>query len=709
MAKIMIVDDEKGIRRTLSEFLRLDGHEVVEAEDADIAMRLLQDHQLDVVVTDIILPRVTGVELLRRIHEQAPQIQVIMMTGEPTVETASEALRIGATDYLFKPITKSAILRVVGNAARLKALRDDKEKLEAENRAYQEELENLVEDRTRQLQSSEARARELSRFNQAALDALTSHICVLAEDGTILAVNRAWQEFANQNPPLSEKTGVGSNYYIACQNVINPRTPDAAAVVNGLRAVAGGEVPEFTYEYDCHSPETKRWFVLRATRFAGPGPVRVVVAHENNTARKLAEAELEQNHELYRRAITAANAIPYQKHYATDTYVFLGEGIKELTGYGRGELRSAIWKEMILKTVFLGDAASLTIPEAARRSMRGELKNWRADHQIRTRTGEVRWISDSSVPIHGASGEYIGSLGILQDITERKQIETRLDCFARLGHLVNNASSSAQAAGVMTEAAAELMGWDACYLILGTLESGVVEPLVDFDTINNQRVAVPLTEVATRPTPMYRRVLTEGAKLILRQKDEPDDSGLIPSGDLNRRSQSLMFVPLRVEDTAIGLLSVQSYEPQAYTAADLETLQTLADYGAGALVRLHAAAALRESEERFRGVYENALLGLYRITPEGQILLANPALVRMLGFDSFEALVRNNLENKHLNAEAPRRNFKEAVEREGSVHGVESTWTRADGSTVMVRESARIVRDDKGKIIYYDGVVEDIT
>jgi len=161
MARILIVDDEKSIRRTLGEFLRDAGYEVVEAEDADAALEKLRAAAFDVVVTDIILPRVSGVELLRLIQGTAPDVQVVMMTGEPTVETAAEALRLGAADYLFKPIDKAAILRAAGNAARIKDLEDTRRRLEAENQAHREHLERLVAQRTAQLQASEARYRSL--------------------------------------------------------------------------------------------------------------------------------------------------------------------------------------------------------------------------------------------------------------------------------------------------------------------------------------------------------------------------------------------------------------------------------------------------------------------------------------------------------------------------------------------------------------------
>jgi PAS domain S-box-containing protein len=155
MAKVLIVDDEKSIRRTFGEFLREAGYTVAEAEDAEVALKKLSENAFDVVVSDIILPRVTGVELLQQIHETSPTVQVVMMTGEPTVESATESLRAGAVDYLFKPINKSAILRVVANAARIKSLEDTRRRLEAENQAHRENLERLVDERTARLIESE--------------------------------------------------------------------------------------------------------------------------------------------------------------------------------------------------------------------------------------------------------------------------------------------------------------------------------------------------------------------------------------------------------------------------------------------------------------------------------------------------------------------------------------------------------------------------
>jgi len=151
MARILVVDDEKSIRVTLQEILMDDGHDVQIAEDAKIALELLKKEDFDVIVTDIILPRMSGIKFLKAIRDVSEHVQVIMITGEPTIDTASEALRLGAYDYLAKLVTEAAIVKAVNGAANSKALIDEKLRIEAENRNYQENLELLVEERTTHL------------------------------------------------------------------------------------------------------------------------------------------------------------------------------------------------------------------------------------------------------------------------------------------------------------------------------------------------------------------------------------------------------------------------------------------------------------------------------------------------------------------------------------------------------------------------------
>ncbi|MDM7926717.1 MAG: PAS domain S-box protein [bacterium] len=119
--------------------------------------------------------------------------------------------------------------------------------------------------------------------------------------------------------------------------------------------------------------------------------------------------------------------------------------------------------------------------------------------------------------------------------------------------------------------------------------------------------------------------------------------------------------------------------------------------------------ALKASEERFRSLYENATIGIYRTTPDGRILLANPALVRMLGYSGFQELAGRNLKDPDFEPAYSRREFQDRMERDGTVEGLESVWKRKDGTEMHVRESARLIRGEDGRPLFYDGVAEDIT
>jgi PAS domain S-box-containing protein len=124
---------------------------------------------------------------------------------------------------------------------------------------------------------------------------------------------------------------------------------------------------------------------------------------------------------------------------------------------------------------------------------------------------------------------------------------------------------------------------------------------------------------------------------------------------------------------------------------------------------VEAQDALLESEERFRSLFENATVGIYRTTPEGHILMANPVLLGMLGYESFDELRERNLEEEGFEPGYSRSAFRNLLESEGIVRGIEAAWTRRDGSVLFLRESARAVRGADGSILCYDGIVEDFT
>ena len=163
-----------------------------------------------------------------------------------------------------------------------------------------------------------------------------------------------------------------------------------------------------------------------------------------------------------------------------------------------------------------------------------------------------------------------------------------------------------------------------------------------------------------------------------------------------------------VDAMKAGALDYVVKSPEAIAAIPRTVQRALREWSV-TLAYERAEAALRESEKRFRTLYENSTLGLYRTTPAGRILLANPALIKMLGYSSFEELAARDLRKDGFEPSYPRDEFMRLIEKEGEIRGLESAWKRRDGTVLHVRESARAIRDAEGRIVHFDGTVEDIT
>ncbi len=140
-AKILVVDDEESIRYSFETFLINEGYQVACAPDLEAGISLLASHVPDIIFSDIILKDDNGLKLLAKVRELGLFSPVIMITGQPSIDTAAEAVRLGAYDYMVKPIVKESLLRVCRNALKNKQLMDEKERIRAEKEHLQNHLE----------------------------------------------------------------------------------------------------------------------------------------------------------------------------------------------------------------------------------------------------------------------------------------------------------------------------------------------------------------------------------------------------------------------------------------------------------------------------------------------------------------------------------------------------------------------------------------
>lgn len=146
--KILLIDDEEGIRKVLGISLTDSGYKVLTAENGEEALRLFRETQPPIVLTDIKMPGMDGIELLKKIKEESPDTEVIMITGHGDMELAIQSLKFDATDFITKPIHDDALGIALKRA-------NEKIMLKAKLKEYTENLEHLVEQKTEQLVDAE--------------------------------------------------------------------------------------------------------------------------------------------------------------------------------------------------------------------------------------------------------------------------------------------------------------------------------------------------------------------------------------------------------------------------------------------------------------------------------------------------------------------------------------------------------------------------
>ena len=145
--RLLIVDDDESVRRIVAAILEDEGYETETAHSAPNALEVLKDQRFSLVISDMKMPERDGLWLLSQIRRNYPDTAIIIMTGYGQVDSAVQALRFGACDYLTKPVRVNQL-----SASVMRAL--DRRRLEIENRAYQEGLEGAVREKTKELEQA---------------------------------------------------------------------------------------------------------------------------------------------------------------------------------------------------------------------------------------------------------------------------------------------------------------------------------------------------------------------------------------------------------------------------------------------------------------------------------------------------------------------------------------------------------------------------
>ena len=246
-------------------------------------------------------------------------------------------------------------------------------------------------------------------------DLWEDNIAIISPDGTIIYTNKSWKQFAQDNGLDPSKCSERINYLRICDEATGEYADEASIAAEGIRDVISGKESIFKLEYPCHSPEKKRWFLLKASPISKTYPTSVFLHHINITERKLAEEE-----EVSQKAFML-NSVG-ESVIATDpggNIQYMNKEAEELYGFRLEEIKGSNIVNVIPSTSTREQAKEIMTKLSEGKIWQGEFEVYRTDG-----TEFLAHVTDT--PIIDDNGQMIGIIGVSYDVTERKIEEEKL-------------------------------------------------------------------------------------------------------------------------------------------------------------------------------------------------------------------------------------------------------------------------------------------
>ncbi|MBN1408872.1 MAG: PAS domain S-box protein, partial [Calditrichaceae bacterium] len=491
---------------------------------------------------------------------------------------------------------------------------------------------------------------------------MTSAVSVVSieADRKFIYVNPTWVKLTGYPPEEA--------YNLSSMDLVHP---DMREMV-GKRAVArmqGADEPEY-YELKVitkHGRTAWAEFFIRRIDYFGK-PAFLTVANDI-TERKEAQSELLKMRNILTSAMNIAQMAHWEYDVEEDRFIFNDEfyyifhtDIKRMGTYH-------LSPEQYADAFFFPEDKHI-VRDELNKALKAVDANYihRLEHRIKKTNGQIGYISVHIFVDKDNAGNTIKTYGVNQDITRYKDIEIELKNNEEKLRSVFRAAPTG--IGVM----------------INRMFTEVNDTICRFTGYLREE----LIGKSVRMLYVNKKEFDKVGKLTSEQISD-EGTGSVETQWITKNGEILDIIlsltPLDIHDLSKGV---------TFTVLDITS-------------RNIAEKALEESEQLFRSLYENSTIGIYRTTPAGKILMANPAAVRMLGYNSFEDMAQLNLEKTGYEPAYSRKEFKNRLEKNGIIRGLESAWIKKNGETIYVRESAKAIKDKKNKIIFYDGTFEDIT
>jgi PAS domain S-box-containing protein len=544
-----------------------------------------------------------------------------------------------------------------------------------------------VSDLSRQLttaiqrQQADERVRNSEDFLNSVQNALSAHLVILDHEGKIVRVNSAWRKFAEQNSYEHPNYGIGVNYLEVCDTATGVDAEEAQEVARTIRQVLAGARSAAQIEYPCHSPEEKRWFVVRITKFTDGNQRWVVLAHENITERKQAEEAIRRSQSILAQAGTMAHLGAWEIEVSNPENINSNparwsDEVYRILGYEPDSVEAT--NELFVERVHPQDRAKvLTAMDQAVHWN----KPYAVEHRIIQPNGLERIVEEHANLIYDRHGRLVQILGTVQDVTAHKQVEESL-------------KQTSEQFRILFEASPEAI------MLIDPRDNWLI---IDCNEVACQMNGYTREELIGQPIDILNPSPGDDAGR-LEYLEAVRVAGILRYDDLQRRKDGTIF-PV---ETSTSIIRVGEHELVLGIDRDITE-------------RKNAEKVLRESEALYRQAIEVADGVPYRESYFNNGLsihydFIGDGICQITGYgpDEFNATLWDSItEEVHLIEDLEGYTVAEGIRRvragENPIWKCEHRIRAKDGKTHWVLEAAVELRDENGVSHGSIGMYQDIT
>ncbi|MDX6385392.1 MAG: two-component system, cell cycle sensor histidine kinase and response regulator CckA [Blastocatellia bacterium] len=625
IGKILVVDDEVELMKILIQALAEQGYETVGFTSGEAALKALGDTVFDLMLTDLMMQGMDGIALVREGMKLDLNLICVMMTGQGTIQTAVDAMKVGAFDYVLKPFRLQTMLPVLTRAMNMRHVRLENVQLR-EAVAIHELSETIAFTLDRQTVLSKLADGALSQSGADEVSILLpdkNELYVAAVRGTkrerLLGERVPLQEgisswVARERMPLILNGHVADDRFVA----LWPRSEIRSAVSIPMQVAN-----KLVGVINLNMTDRLRPFTL--------GQMKALTILAGTAAAALESASLfakvqqaEQNYRsIFENAVEGIFRCSEARRFLT-----VNPSLAEMLGYGSPEEVLDSFTD-IGQQLYVRPEQSLEVTRTLETAgvVHGfEFEAYRKD-------GEKIWLSLNLRPVRDQTGAEVYREGTFEDITERRRAEAERRLMFEIIQGVVTTPTLDELLKLIHTSISRLLDAENCFVALHDPTTN----LLHYEFWADKYDPVP----PSRPlgTGFSSYVIRTNQSLLLTRKriQEMEAQGdVIPSG---KPAQSWLGVPLRTAGGTIGALVLQHYETDgAYTERDLELLASVGDQVALAIERKRAEDALEESEKRKDAILRTALDCVVTIDHEGKVIDFNPAAESTFGYASSEVI-----------------------------------------------------------------------